>query len=238
MLYCLVSDIHANEAALEAVLRDAAAFQPDAYACLGDIIGYGPDPARCVQILMDMAMSCVQGNHEAVLFGEISPSSVSTNAYVSIEYAAGQLDRDQQQYLRLARGSIRIGDRLLVVHGSPDSRDEYVTTSQRRQAIIESSPVWLCACGHTHSQYLCGQPEPVQADDDMFLVDPGGRYLLNPGSVGQPRDGDARAAYALVDMDRSTVRLRRVAYDAESTRARVVEVGLPAVLGDRLLTGW
>lgn len=219
------------------MLKDARDRAPDVYLCLGDVVGYGPEPGECVDALRSLGALCVQGNHEAALLGLPVQGGFSESAQQTLEYARNVLQADQRSYLQTARASISLEGRVLAVHGSPQDRDEYVQSDLRRQQVIDLAGHPLCACGHTHEQFLYGSGRRWHEAGILYELARQERYLVNPGSVGQPRDGDSRAAYAFVDSDCWTIALLRVRYDVERTVRRILEAGLPLRYGERLRRG-
>lgn len=220
MRIALLSDVHGNRPALEAVLDDLPAV--DAVVCAGDVVGYNPWPAECVDRVRDVADVVVQGNHDAAVE---HPSRFQANqlAKAGVEFAAENLSEDQHRWLRELPVSETIADgSFLLVHSHPTIRGKYVFPAEfptLRRHLDDYRGVVL---GHTHIQHTA-------------LID--GRLLVNPGSVGQPRDSDSRAAYAVLDTDAHEVDCRRVEYDVDRVIDRVEAVGLPTEIGTRLLDG-
>jgi putative phosphoesterase len=214
----VISDIHANLVALEAVLDDMP--PADALICAGDVIGYNPWPGECVDRLMELDVPTVMGNHDRKL---VTGSNFVGNrmARAGITHAAEQLSDDQRAWLADLPTERRLFDaRVRVVHGHPDDPDRYTYPEEFGPELLDEAPVLVL--GHTH----------LQGHD---VSDAG--VVLNPGSVGQPRDGDPRAAYALLELDDLAVDLRRVPYDVEAVRDAVEAAGLPARTGQRLVEG-
>jgi predicted phosphodiesterase len=237
MRLCILADIHANLAALEAVLADARKRRPDRYICLGDVVGYGPNPAECLQALRDLDAEVVQGNHEAGLLGELSTERFNAFALLALQHNRAILSPADLDYIAGFRTRVEVEGKALFIHGSPDDRDEYVFSEERMQEVVAAQPMWISACGHTHFQYVFDgeivEPGPLAA----YALRQECRYLFNPGSVGQPRDRDPRAAYAILDLQQNELALVRVEYDIWLTHERMKAAGLPAYLGDRLLRG-
>ncbi|WP_226013281.1 metallophosphoesterase family protein [Halomicrobium salinisoli] len=216
----LISDIHGNLPALEAVLSDMPAV--DEIACIGDVVGYNPWPAACVDRVREVAAVTVQGNHDRTVR---TPETYRGNrmAHAGLEHALDELSEEQLSWLDdLPRTATVADDRFLLVHDHPDVQDRYVMPEA-------FSGLWSyldgrsgLVLGHTHVQH-------EETDGD--------RLLVNPGSVGQPRDGDPRAAYAVLDTDAVTVALHRVEYDVDRVIRAVEEAGLPERIGARLLDG-
>ena len=245
MRYLLVSDIHANWDALEAVVAEAAG-QYDQIVCCGDLVGYGPDPNPVVDWARRHVHTVIRGNHDRACCGMEDLEWFNPVAQVATRWTMAELSEANLGWLRaLHQGPVTV-DGFLVAHGSPLDEDEYVISladAANVFAYLESNVTFF---GHTHLQggfawvngwqYSIIRPQPDQRFNSL-KIDPKGAYLINPGSVGQPRDGDARAAYALFDSDRAELTLRRVAYDFEAVNRRIESAGLPPALGARLAIG-
>ena len=226
----VVSDIHSNLTALERVLEDAGDF--DAAICAGDTVGYGPDPGECVETLKKIGARAVSGNHDVgVVTGEGPSSHFNVHAATAVDINRRLLDQTQLRWLGSLRKGLNIdieGVKISVFHGSP-SRPiwEYVFPSEavlRASEFLEATGADLIILGHTHVP---------------FVHRLNGRALMNPGSVGQPRDGDPRASYTLVDVTEGFFELshRRVEYDIDETTSRMHRLRLPASLANRLYFG-
>lgn len=216
----LVSDIHGNLPALEAVLSDMPSV--DTIVCVGDVIGYNPWPAACVERVRDVASVTVHGNHDRTVR---TPETYHANemAYAGLEYALEELSEDQLAWLdELPRKATVADDRFLIVHDHPEVQDRYVMPHMFSSLWSYVDEYDGLALGHTHVQHM-------EVDGD--------RVLVNPGSVGQPRDEDPRAAYAVLDLETVSVDLRRVKYDIDRVINKVEKVGLPKRIGSRLLDG-
>lgn len=242
----VVSDIHANLEALRAVLADAGRF--DALWFLGDAVGYGPDPEACVQILIEHAPAVwLAGNHDHAALGKLDVSDFNPEARAAAEWTAGQLSDAVRARLNACTPRVDDARRdITFVHASPRSPiREYILNAALAEAAFESFSGALCLFGHTHvpaayDEAIDGAARhPLTPGVPLSLS--GGRWLLNPGSVGQPRDGDARASYLRLTEDadgQRTVTLHRVAYDIASTQAKILAAGLPPRLAARLEFGW
>jgi len=236
----LLSDIHANLPALEAVLSDAEGLF-EATWVLGDTIGYGADPSACIGVVRDLGALAIAGNHEEAAIGRMSTKNFNPVAREAIEWTAEVLSDDDQEYVRNLELTV-IVDRFTLVHGSPrDPVWEYIETAPQVLDNLEHFKTEACAMGHSHRPFTVGV-----TDGAVVRVDhtPGGREQLvgdrlyvNPGSVGQPRDRDSRASYALLDLESWDVEFRRVEYDIPSAQARIREFGLPESLAKRLELG-
>lgn len=238
----VISDIHANRTALEAVLRDAGTV--DEVWCLGDLVGYGPDPNECVQIIRDVPhLTCLMGNHDAAVLGDIDIDAFNAEARQSIGWLKDRISTESLDYLRSLPASKVIGD-VTLAHGSPRNPVwEYILDTRTARANFEHFSTRLCLVGHSHLPlffHLNASSDvmtPGLAEDHRMMT-LNGRSILNPGSVGQPRDRDPRAAYALFDPEASTWEIHRVEYDIPSVQERIREAGLPIRHALRLSEGW
>ncbi len=241
MRYLIISDIHSNLAAFEAVLADAGSF--DKVWCLGDMVGYGPDPNECVERLRDLPHICVAGNHDWATLGKLDTEDFNPNAKRVCLWTRKQLSPSNLEYLEALPKSL-IEENFTLVHGSPRHPIwEYILNPSIAQANFEHFDTRFCFVGHTHVPVIY-RDNPNQAcdvlkpslDDPLVLGED--RLIINPGSVGQPRDGDPRASYAVLDSDELALEYRRISYPIETTQARMVEKGLPVRLIIRLGYGW
>lgn len=241
MRLLLLSDIHANYPALEAVLADASG-EFDRTWVLGDTVGYGADPSECIAAVRGLDALAISGNHEEAAIGRMSTEEFNPVAREAIEWTAAALDDGEREYLESLQLK-QVVDRFTLVHGSPrDPVWEYLQTSPAAVENLEHFQTQACALGHSHVPFLVR----VTADGIAGRVKhfPGrrislgdDRLYLNPGSVGQPRDNDTRASYALLDPDAWDVEFRRVEYDLALAQAHIREAGLPEFLAERLSIG-
>jgi len=246
MRYLVLSDIHSNLEALDAVLR-AAAQKYDAVLVLGDLVGYGADPNAVIDRVRGLApRAIVRGNHDKVAAGLDDAEDFNPMAKNAAQWTREALTPSNLAYLReLPVGPLKVDETVEICHGSPVDEDLYVVADLDAARSIASSRTPLCLFGHTHvalSAKMDGQRrleiEAPQGHPEFEThIDPGAKYLVNPGSVGQPRDGDARAAFAIADTDRKLVTLYRVAYPIEAAQKKILEAGLPPMLAYRLGMG-
>ncbi len=228
MRLLVVSDIHSNLTALQRVLEDAGSF--DAAICAGDIVGYGPDPAKCIETITEKGFKCVAGNHDvAVVTGDVLGFNPYAAEAVSINRRL--IDDGSRTWLRHLTMILKItveGVRVVILHGSPrDPLNEYIFPMEARLLAAEFLRLTgadLLILGHTHVPY-------VQRS--------GLRLMVNPGSVGQPRDSDPKASYMIIDVEDGRVEIdhRRVEYDIDEVASRIRRHGLPNVLAVRLYYG-
>ncbi len=246
MQFLIVSDIHANWQALEAVLRDAEG-EYQSTVCCGDLVGYNPDPARVVRWVRDAGIPVIRGNHDKVVAGLEGLEWFNEVAQIAARWTQAQLDEQEMQFLReLPQGPSRVNG-FEIWHGSPADEDEYLTAPGEASPRFEFMQGWLGFFGHTHlqggffSRYgrVGGIAQVPRGQHEKVLeLEPDTIYMINPGSVGQPRDRDARAAYALYDDSAQTITYRRVEYPVRETAREIQEAGLPDVLGFRLMVGF
>jgi len=236
--YLILSDIHANLEALHAVLDDARG-RYERILCLGDLVGYGADPNPVVEWARSNVDVIVRGNHDKDC-SEAGPlDHYRSIAAVSAVWTRGQLTASNIEYLRaLPRGPLRY-EGIDLVHGSPADEDEYLLMESEAAAIRPYLETQATFFGHTHMQggFLVAPRGVRELIPESFQLEPDYFYLLNPGSVGQPRDGDPRAAYILFDRDRGLVEFRRVEYDIETAARKIRQAGLPEGLALRLAVG-
>jgi diadenosine tetraphosphatase ApaH/serine/threonine PP2A family protein phosphatase len=239
MRLAVLSDIHANLAALDAVREDLP--DVDEAWVLGDIVGYGPQPNEVIRALQELGARSVMGNHDGAAIGTVDVSWFNPEAAAAIEWTAGVVDENARAYLA-ALPEVRRDGELTAVHGSPrDPTWEYVTGPQVAAANLRAFDTRLCLHGHTHVPVIFRADEErievVPATPDAPLRLDAGRALVNPGSVGQPRDGNPAASYLLLDTEAGTAEFRRVRYDVARTQNLMREAGLPTRLVERLSYG-
>lgn len=247
MRYLVLSDIHANLEALEAVLADPPAATADRVLALGDLVGYGADPNAVVERMRALEPAAiVRGNHDKVVTRLEDPEAFNDLARTAAKWTADELTDDNLAYLRgLPAGPASVPPLIEICHGAPYDEDAYIVSDRQALRALRSAGHPICLFGHTHVPVIvrleAGRrphafgrvPQPA----GEVRLDAGGCYLINPGSVGQPRDDDPRAAYAVVDDTHLTVELRRVAYPVESAQQKIHDAGLPALLAHRLGIG-
>ena len=241
MRIAVISDIHSNLPALEAVLADVDGEGPDEIWCLGDIVGYGPHPNECVDLTRERATLSLCGNHDLAVLGAIDVSDFTGDAGAAARWTTGALGEPQAAWLReLSPSAERDGAELY--HGSPrDAVWDYVLSEQVALISILETTAPVVLVGHSHvalglgwdGSDLSGGLAPEGTAIDLST----GRWLLNPGSVGQPRDGDPRAAWLLIDNAAGRAAFRRVPYPIRETQAAIRERGLPDALAARLAQG-
>jgi diadenosine tetraphosphatase ApaH/serine/threonine PP2A family protein phosphatase len=237
----VISDVHANWQALEAVLEEIEREQPDELWCLGDLVGYGPRPNPCCAAVERRAAICLAGNHDLGVLGEIDLEEFAGDAVAAARWTRGVLADGSRSFLQSLRSSGE-RDSVGLYHASPrDSIWEYVLSADVARAAFELTEWPLLLVGHSHvplsillsPQFMDGGLAEEGLETDLRH----GRQLLNPGSVGQPRDGDPRAAWLLIDFEAARAEHRRVEYDVVRTQEEIRERGLPDALAQRLAHG-
>ena len=241
MRVAVISDIHGNLHALETVLAAIDDERPDALWCLGDLVGYGPRPNECTARVAERANVCLVGNHDLGVIGRISLDEFSHDAAAAAEWTQSVLGEPQLAYLKSLDSTAEVEGAELY-HASPrDPVWDYILTADGAIDALRRTTAPLVLVGHSHVALgvgledgrLDGGLAPAGTEVDLST----GRWLINPGSVGQPRDGDPRAAYLMVDFERMFAGFRRVEYPVEQTQAEIRELGLPATLAERLAHG-
>ncbi|MCL4394700.1 MAG: metallophosphatase family protein [Chloroflexi bacterium] len=244
MRILLVSDIHANLVALDTVLTEAHPF--DQVWCLGDVVGYGPEPNACIKRLRTFDLLCLAGNHDWAALGKLDLEEFNPDARFAAIWTRDQLSPANLDWLRALPDRVPTqAERFTLVHGSPRYPIwEYVLTPAVARTNFDYFETPVCLMGHTHVpvvyRYQPGDQNATAhtlAENTPFLLSDE-RMMINPGSVGQPRDGDPRAAYAILDLDALTLTHYRVEYDIAATQARMERFGLPPRLISRLSYGW
>ena len=245
MRILILSDLHSNGTALDAVL-DVAKDHWDVSVCLGDVVGYGPDPNYVTARLQELGTTTIRGNHDKAVTGLMATEDFNPVAKAAVDWTRAELKPEHMAWLSgLPKGPLET-DGIVLVHGALQDEDEYVfTPEQALEGLLDSNGV-VTFFGHTHHQggfsYRDSHLEVLQirraAESFAALrVEPGRRYLLNPGSIGQPRDGDPRAAFAMADLEHSVVEFWRVPYDVAAVQKRMRSALLPEPLVQRLVVG-
>lgn len=245
MRAAVLSDIHANRQALEAVLEAVDEAGVDEVWCLGDLVGYGADPDACTALMRERASLCLVGNHDLALLGALDISTFSEAAAAAVEWTRENAAEETLGFLRsLEPAASRAGVGLF--HASPrDPIWEYVLSTDQAEAGLDAQEERVGLIGHSHISLFFVRPtsdgrchaQGAQASDGTEIEVGEGEWLLNPGSVGQPRDGDPRAAWLELDTEVWQARYHRLPYDIEAAAAAIREAGLPDVLAERLELG-
>ena len=239
MRIAVVSDIHANLPALEAVLQAIKDDRTDEIWCLGDLVGYGSRPNECCELVRRSVQICLRGNHDLGVLGLLDLADFSDDAAASARWTRDVLTDDARRYLdSLESAGAREG--VALFHASPrDAVWEYVLSVEAADAALELTDAALVLVGHSHVPLVYSREAEVwgHAPDGVEIDLSEARWLLNPGSVGQPRDGDPAAAYLILDLAARRAFFRRVRYDVEAIQADIREKGLPDALAVRLGSG-
>ncbi len=245
MKYGVISDIHANLEALKVVLAHLDEQKVDQIICLGDVIGYNADPKECIKVVRARALCTIQGNHERMVLGA-SLVGVRRETIEATEWTRRQLDDEEMRWIEALPEEMLcpVDDRILLVHGSPRDKDEYVLSPDAiRENLNELRrrfpKVKICFFGHSHYPMVIGAPEVHTRfhETRTIALNPDRVYLINPGSVGQPRDGCPLAAWAILDMDKSTITIYRKPYEIQATQKKMIDAGIDKRLAQRLEVG-
>lgn len=245
MRVAVLSDVHSNLPALEAVLASIEAAGAEETWCLGDVVGYGAQPDACAELVADRCAVCLVGNHDLAVLEEIDVRTFSDQAAAAVRWTRSAAEAATVEFLRGLEPS---GERLGVglFHASPcDPIWEYVLSLDQAEAALDAQPGRVGLIGHSHvalffmreEQPRHGYAQGAQAGDGAVVALQSGTWLLNPGSVGQPRDGDPRAAWLELDTETWVASFHRVEYDVEAAAAAILAAGLPSGLAERLKAG-
>jgi len=242
----VITDIHANLPALESVLAAIDAVEVDEIWCLGDVIGYGAEPDECADLVRERCALCLVGNHDLAVLGALDVGAFSEAAATAVTWTG---DNIAERTLAMLRELEPTGERegVALFHASPrDPIWEYVLSAEQADACLDVLGTRIALIGHSHVSLFFVRPTAeeqgeeirgAQSSDGTLLDLSAGQWLINPGSVGQPRDGDPRAAWLELDTDELTARFHRVDYEVERAAAAISSAGLPRRLADRLHVG-
>jgi diadenosine tetraphosphatase ApaH/serine/threonine PP2A family protein phosphatase len=240
MRVAVITDVHANRHALDAVLADVDAEEVDAVWCLGDTVGYGPQPNECCDLVRERSDVCLAGNHDLVALGELTVSDFNEEAAAAAVWTNEVLAPNAEAFLRTLSPTGESNGAELFHASARDPIWEYILTEEAAKATLDLTTAPLVLVGHSHVALALTLEDGTvgggvaKAGTEIQLDR---RWLLNPGSVGQPRDGDPRAAWLLVDADRRFASFRRVAYPIDETQSEMRAAGLPSALAARLERG-
>jgi diadenosine tetraphosphatase ApaH/serine/threonine PP2A family protein phosphatase len=225
--------------ALEVVLNDIKEQNCTHYACLGDVVGYGANPKECLDIIRDMGMPCVKGNHDEYCSTEEHTEGFNPHAAQAVTWTRRQLSEEDRQWLRDLK-YLRMVTSFTIVHATLDGpqRWGYVFDKLAAAASFTYQNTSVCFFGHTHVPVAFMRDSMVRGGTySKFKVEPGRKYFVNVGAVGQPRDGNPKAAYVVYDMVDNTIELRRLDYDIPKAQKKILDAGLPPRLAERLALG-
>ncbi len=243
MRYGIIADIHANVEALDATLKFLENEKVDKILCLGDMVGYNADPVACVRIVREKCSAVIQGNHERMVLGA-SLFGVRKETLDATEWTRNQLSPEDLKYLESLPEETRVGNGILLVHGSPRDKDEYILSTDviRDNVTIlraKHPDVKVCFFGHSHYPMVIGPPDVHTRFHETRTVplDKGRIYLINPGSIGQPRDACPLSSFAIFDEDSWSVTIHRLPYDVAATQKKILGAGIDRKLAARLEVG-
>tara|TARA_R110002124_G_scaffold280092_1_gene453184 strand:- start:21941 stop:22645 length:705 start_codon:yes stop_codon:yes gene_type:complete len=230
-LIALISDVHGNLPALEAVLKKIDSYKPDQWVCLGDVVGYGPFPSECIDLIRDRNIPTVLGNHDAGVSGKLTIKHFRDPNRRLIQKTQELLTEEQLHWLRELPVSLREEDYWIAVHANPIEplKWGYVDSAIKARNMLHSIDAQLCFVGHTHIPFLVSDQIGISGFNKQH------KYLINPGSVGQPRDEDFRASYCIIDTDKWELKIERVEYNTEKVITGLSKMGFTRGESHRLL---
>ncbi len=241
MRYGLISDIHGNLEALEAVLKDMEKERVDTYLCVGDIVGYGANPKECIEIVKSLkAEVLIAGNHEWGVLGFLGLDYFNQYAREAVVWTKGVLSHAELEYLKSFKLT-SVDKDITLVHGSLDEPKEfyYIFNSENADLTLRIQKTQVSFVGHSHFPgiFCYDGMASVKIDGMKTKIEPDKKYLMNIGSIGQPRDSDPRAAFGIYDEDDGVVEVKRVSYNIEAAQSKILSAGLPAQFALRLAPG-
>jgi diadenosine tetraphosphatase ApaH/serine/threonine PP2A family protein phosphatase len=240
MRYAIFSDVHANLEAFESVIGALEGEKVDSYICGGDIVGYGADPSSCIKLTEELTHNAICGNHDWASVDEFDISYFNPHAKAAVHWTAENINGAEKEYLKALK-VLHEEEDLIVVHGSLDEpeRFHYILDLYAARQNFDILQKKICFVGHSHSPviFLKSGDEVTYTRETKVELDRETSYIVNVGSVGQPRDGDPRACYAIYDTDCGTIEIKRVSYDVKKTQNKILDAGLPPVLAERLGMG-
>lgn len=237
--YAIIADIHANLDAFQVVLEDIKQQKCTHVVCLGDVVGYGANPKECLDIVRGMNIPVVKGNHDEYIGSDESPDGFNDAAAEAVAWTRAQLTEEDRKWLRDLK-YFRLVANFSIVHATLDApqRWGYVFEKLEAAASFTYQNTQICFFGHTHVPVAFIRDTGVRGGTySKFRVEPGKKYFVNVGSVGQPRDGNPKAAYVIYDMPSQTIELRRLDYDIAAAANKILAAGLPQRLAERLYNG-
>lgn len=245
MRYAVISDIHSNLEALAAFFEETKALDIGKTVCLGDVVGYNANPNECVELVRKNRILCVMGNHDSRAAGIESASDFNLLAAHAVVWTAEALTPENAEFLKNLPRSLHVDRKFLAIHGWVNNTDSYIMGPRDAERNFElmgslEKTVNLCFFGHTHVPLAyvdAGRGVEIAAGGQV-KIEKGASYLINPGSIGQPRDRDPRASFAVLDTKKSLVTFHRFEYDVHATAEKILAAGLPERLAERLKLGW
>jgi predicted phosphodiesterase len=239
MKYAVIADIHGNLEALQVVLEDIKNQKCTHYCCVGDVVGYNANPKECLDIIRGMGMPVVKGNHDEYCSTNETLEGFNPHAADAVNWTRQQLNEEDKQWLRDFK-YVRLVASFSMVHATLDGpqRWGYVFDKLMAAASFTYQNTGVCFFGHTHVPLAFIRDSQVRGGTySKFKVEPGKKYFVNVGSVGQPRDGNPKAAYVIYDLDEGSIELRRLDYDIPTAQKKILAAGLPPRLAERLAYG-
>jgi diadenosine tetraphosphatase ApaH/serine/threonine PP2A family protein phosphatase len=247
--YAIFSDIHGNREALDTFLEDSQQHRADRYLCCGDIVGYGADPAYCLEKVRALCRSeqketpqITRGNHDDAV-ATLTLKEMNSHAREAALWSHRQLSETQLDFLENLPLSLEIEDKILLVHSSPAAphRWHYILSLDEMQMAFRHFSLPVCCVGHTHVPFIAQvleDDDPVMLHEEHIVLRPDARYLINVGSIGQPRDNDPRGCYLIYDTEENFVDRIRFDYDIAAAQKKIRQAGLPSILAERLSVGF
>lgn len=241
MKYAVFSDIHANLEALEVVMSHIENQAVDKYICLGDIVGYGANPNECCDLVLSKGSHCILGNHDKAAIDSSESRFFNSYALESAVWTSKKLDQKFKDFFLKLEDESLVKDLFLIVHGAITNRNDYIVSEydfQRNVELLQNKypDIYLCFFGHSHVKKVWGT-KPEKKTETQYLLSKKEYYLINPGSVGQPRDKDPRASYIIFDTESYSVEYFYLDYDIEAAQKKIIDAGLPQFLSERLEHG-
>ncbi len=245
MRYAILSDIHSNLEAFGSVLAAIDGKDVDEIVCLGDLVGYNADPDACIKLVKERSVKCVMGNHDSRVSGIDEPGDFNPLAESAIYWTLQNISKESIDFLKKLPRKLYINGATLAIHGWIDDTDRYIASLYDAGVNFEmmeeeSRGPMLCFFGHTHVQAVYSifkDNLSIEVGNEIVLVE-GKSYLINPGSVGQPRDLDYRTSFAIYDSEKGKVEFFREDYDVEATCRKIIDSGLPPEFAERLKVGY
>lgn len=242
MRYAIFSDIHANLEALEVVMNHMNGISIDHYICLGDIIGYGANPNECCELVLSVNPHCILGNHDKAAIDSDERNFFNSYARESSVWTSKILDKKYKDFFFDMKDEKIVDNLFLMVHGAVTGRNDYIISQydakNNVEKLKEKHPlIYLCFFGHSHFKKIWGYLNDEKSSDNTQQLEKKEYYLINPGSVGQPRDKDPRASYIIFDSDQYQVEYYYLEYDIKKAQKKILEAGLPHYLAERLENG-
>ncbi len=244
MIYGIISDVHSNYDALDIVLSHIKSIGVERIIFLGDMVGYNAEPDRCVELLFPLLYSEVRGNHDKAVSGKMNLDYFNAVARQAVLWARKNMKPENMEIVKaLPKGPVGVDSRFIICHGSPMNEDMYILTHgavEESFAFMEENfpDIDICFFGHTHVPFVFEERRGMLDLEDTLHLKRGKRYIINPGSVGQPRDGNPRASFGIFNDIDLTFTLHRVSYPIEKAQEKIVKAGLPGMLAERLAMGY